>query len=189
MNAFLTSIPLVALAEIGDKTQLLSFILAARYRKPVPIILGILAATLVNHGISAWAGAWLATLMDSAYLTLAVSILFLAVGFWVLIPDAAPEESSVSTTQIGPFLASAFAFFVAEIGDKTQLLTVTLAAEYHSLFAVAAGTTVGMLLVNVPAVLLGNRILERVSLPTVHRIAAAIFIVFGIWGLIRYIFG
>jgi len=179
MEAFLISTGIVALAEIGDKTQLLAFILAAKFRKPVPIILGILAATLVNHGFAGALGAWITSLLSPETLRWVLGVSFLAMAAWTLIPDKFEEEDA-QLAKSGVFVATLIAFFLAEMGDKTQVATVALAAQYNSLIAVVAGTTLGMMLANVPAVLLGDRIANRMPVRLVHGIAAAIFAVLGV---------
>lgn len=179
MEAFLVSTGIVALAEIGDKTQLLAFILAAKFRKPVPIILGILVATLVNHGCAGAVGDWITTMVDPQVLRWVLGVSFLAMAVWTLIPDKFDEEDA-QLARYGVFGTTVVAFFLAEMGDKTQIATVALAAQYHALFAVVAGTTLGMMIANVPAVLLGDRIADKMPVKAVHRVAAAIFAVLGI---------
>lgn len=180
MEALLISTFTVALAEIGDKTQLLALLLAARYRRPWPIIWGILAATLVNHALSAWAGAWLAGLLPPEVLRWGVVVCFLGVAAWALVPDKL-EEDEVKAPKYGPFLATLVAFFLVEIGDKTQVATVVLAAKYSPLWQVITGTTVGMLLANVPVVLLGARFAHRLPLRAARWTAAAVFALLGLW--------
>ena len=180
MDALLVSILTVALAEIGDKTQLLALLLAARYRKPWPIIAGILAATLVNHAVSAWAGAWLASLLSPAVLRWIVVALFLAVAAWALVPDKL-EDKDAPQPRTGPFLATLVAFFLVEIGDKTQVATIVLAARYSPLWQVVTGTTIGMLLANVPVVLLGARFADRLPLQAARWTAAAVFAALALW--------
>lgn len=170
----------VALAEIGDKTQLLALLLAARYRKPWPIVFGILAATLVNHALSAWAGAWVASLLSPQVLRWAVAICFLAVAAWALVPDKL-EADDVAPPRYGPFLATLVAFFLVEIGDKTQVATIVLAAKYSPLWQVITGTTIGMLLANVPVVLLGAKFAHRLPLKAARWTAAALFALMGAW--------
>ncbi len=179
MEAFLVSTGIVALAEIGDKTQLLAFILAAKFRKPVPIILGILVATLVNHGCAGAVGDWITTMVDPQVLRWVLGVSFLAMAVWTLIPDKFDEDDA-KLARYGVFGTTVVAFFLAEMGDKTQIATVALAAQYHALFAVVAGTTLGMMIANVPAVLLGDRIADKMPVKAVHRVAAAIFAVLGI---------
>ncbi len=179
MEAFLISTGIVALAEIGDKTQLLAFILAAKFRKPWPIIWGILIATIANHGFAGAVGAWITTLMGPETLRWVLGISFLAMAVWTLIPDEFDEEDA-KLARFGVFGTTLAAFFLAEMGDKTQVATVALAAQYQSLLAVVAGTTFGMMLANVPAVIMGDRIAEKMPVKLVHRIAAALFAVLGI---------
>lgn len=180
MDALLISTLTVALAEIGDKTQLLALLLAARYRKPWPIISGILAATLVNHALSAWAGAWVAGLLPPELVRWAVAICFLAVAVWALVPDKL-EADEVRQPTYGAFLATLVAFFLVEIGDKTQVATIVLAARYAPLWQVITGTTVGMLLANAPIVLLGARFAHRLPLKAARWTAALVFALIGLW--------
>ena len=179
MDAFLVSTAIVALAEIGDKTQLLAFILAAKFRRPLPIVLGILVATLANHAFAAAVGAWLTTLMGPQMLRWVLGLSFVAMAVWTLIPDKLDEEDA-KLPRFGVFGATLIAFFLAEMGDKTQVATVALAAQYQAMVAVVAGTTLGMMIANVPAVLLGDRIAARMPVKLVHGIAAAIFLGLGI---------
>ncbi len=179
MQAFLVATGIVALAEIGDKTQLLAFILAARFRKPLPIIAGILIATLANHSFAGALGAWLTALMTPQALRWVLGISFLGMAVWTLIPDKF-DESDSKATRFGVFGTTLVAFFLAEMGDKTQIATVALAAQYQSFFAVVAGTTLGMMIANAPAVLLGDRIAQRMPVRLVHAVAAAIFAILGV---------
>jgi putative Ca2+/H+ antiporter (TMEM165/GDT1 family) len=179
MEAFLVSTAIVALAEIGDKTQLLAFILAARFRTPWPIILGILVATLANHAVAAALGSWITSLLAPETLRWLLGLGFIAIAIWVLIPDKL-DDTKATLTRYGVFGTTLVTFFLAEIGDKTQIATVALAAQYQTLVAVVLGTTFGMMIANVPAVLLGERIANRIPVRTVHMIAAAIFFVLGI---------
>ncbi|HEY4369474.1 MAG TPA: TMEM165/GDT1 family protein [Steroidobacteraceae bacterium] len=179
MQAFLVSLGVVALAEIGDKTQLLALVLAAKYRRPVPIILGILVATLVNHGLAGAVGAWLSATIGPVAMRWILGISFIAMAIWTLIPDRYEEENP-RPPRFGIFGTTVISFFLLEMGDKTQIATIALAAKYTSLFAVVAGTTVGMLLANVPAVLLGEVAARKLPMRVVHGIAAAIFLVLGI---------
>lgn len=174
MEAFLVSTGVVALAEIGDKTQLLAFILAAKFRKPVPIILGILIATLVNHGFAGALGSFITSLVGPETLRWVLGLSFIAMAVWTMVPDKF-DEKDAHLAKFGVFGTTLIAFFLAEMGDKTQIATVALAAEYHALVAVVAGTTAGMMLANVPAVLLGDRIAHKIPVRVVHAIAAAIF--------------
>jgi len=179
MDAFLIATGVVALAEIGDKTQLLALVLAARYRKPVPIVGGILVATLLNHALAGAVGALLAKSIDPGVMRWVLGLSFIAMALWTLIPDKY-EEQSARPPRFGIFLTTTLAFFLLEMGDKTQIATVALAAKYPSLIAVVAGTTLGMMLANVPAVLLGEVAARRLPMRLVHSIAAAIFLVLGV---------
>ena len=183
MDAFLLSTGVVALAEIGDKTQLLAFVLAAKFRKPVPIILAILFATILNHGLAALLGEWLSSLVSPQALRWVVGVSFIAMGAWILVPDKL-EDEEVQFASWGVFAATFVAFFLAEIGDKTQVATVALAAHYQSLVLVVLGTTAGMMLANVPAVLIGDRVNGKVSVRIVHMIAAGLFFVLGVMALL-----
>jgi putative Ca2+/H+ antiporter (TMEM165/GDT1 family) len=179
MEAFLVSTGVVALAEIGDKTQLLALVLAARFRRPWPIIAGILVATLLNHFLAGAVGAWLANVLGPTALRWILGLSFIAMAVWTLIPDEYPEEEQ-ATTRYGVFVTTLVAFFLVEMGDKTQIATVALAAKYGSLVAVVSGTTLGMLLANVPAVLLGEVAAKKLPMRLVHGVAAAIFLVLGL---------
>jgi len=174
MEAFLISTGIVGLAEIGDKTQLLAFVLAAKFRRPLPIVLAIFVATIVNHAFAAAIGAWVTSLLGPDVLRWVLGVSFLAMAAWTLIPDKLDEEDT-KLARYGVFLTTLLAFFMAEMGDKTQIATVALAARYHDVYAVVLGTTLGMMLANVPAVYLGDRIAGRVSLRLVHGIAALVF--------------
>ena len=178
-QAFVVSTGVVALGEIGDKTQLLALLLAARFREPVPIILGILVATLANHAGASALGAWLTRSVDPQWLRWGLGGSFLAVAGWMLIPDKADDVKAGSTGRFGVFGITTLAFFLAEMGDKTQIATVMLAAKFDSLWVVTAGTTLGMMLANVPAVLIGDRIMDWLPVKWVHRLAAAVFAVLG----------
>jgi putative Ca2+/H+ antiporter (TMEM165/GDT1 family) len=182
MEAFLTSTGLVALAEIGDKTQLLAIVLATRFRKPVPIVLGILAATLANHALAALAGQLAADLFAGQWFRLAVAASFVAMGLWTLVPDKLDEDER-PRTHGGVFLTTLVAFFLVEMGDKTQLATVALGAQFGNLAMVVAGTTLGMMIANVPAVLLGEALVRRISLTAVRIGAAMSFVAVGVWML------
>jgi putative Ca2+/H+ antiporter (TMEM165/GDT1 family) len=185
MEALYVSIGVVALAEIGDKTQLLAFILAARFKRPVPIIAGILCATLVNHGMAGALGAWITTVVSPEIMRWVVGISFLAMAIWTLIPDKIEEEETQIAKHFGVFGATLVSFFLAEMGDKTQIATVALAAHYGSPLMVVAGTTLGMLLADVPAVFVGNKFAEKIPMKLVHSIAAAIFAVMGLLTLFK----
>jgi len=179
MEAFLISTGVVALAEIGDKTQLLALVLAARFRKPVPILLGILVATLANHALAGLAGAWISTAIGPTAMRWILGLSFISMAVWTLVPDQL-DEKPVATPGLGVFGTTLVAFFLLEMGDKTQIATVALAAKYASLVGVVAGTTAGMMLANVPAVLLGETAATKLPMRLVHRIAAAIFLVLGV---------
>lgn len=179
MEAFLISTGIVALAEIGDKTQLLALVLAAKYRKPVPIVLGILVATLVNHAVAGYVGAWVASAVGAELMRWILGASFLAMAGWMLIPDKL-DDTEDKPVRYGVFLTTLIAFFIVEMGDKTQIATVALAAKYGSLLAVVGGTTLGMMLANVPAVLLGEVAAKKLPMRLVHGTAAAIFAVLGI---------
>jgi putative Ca2+/H+ antiporter (TMEM165/GDT1 family) len=179
MEAFLISTGIVALAEIGDKTQLLAFILAAKFRKPLPIIAGILVATIANHAFAGALGAWITSLVAPGTMRWVLGLSFIAMAVWTLIPDKMDDDEA-ALARYGVFGTTLIAFFLAEMGDKTQVATVALAAQYQAVVAVVAGTTLGMMIANVPAVLLGDRIANRIPVRVVHAIAAAIFAVLGI---------
>ena len=179
MEAFLISTGIVGLAEIGDKTQLLAFLLAAKFRKPVPIVLAILVATVANHAFAAAVGAWITSMLGPDVLRWVLGVSFLAMAAWTLIPDKLDEDET-KLAKYGVFLTTLIAFFMAEMGDKTQVATVALAARYHDIVSVVLGTTLGMMLANVPAVYLGDRIANRVPLRLVHGIAALVFAVLGV---------
>jgi putative Ca2+/H+ antiporter (TMEM165/GDT1 family) len=179
VSAFIVSTGIVALAEIGDKTQLLAFILAAKFKKPIPIIFGILVATLVNHGLAGAIGEWLTSFATPQTMGLILGISFIAMAAWTLIPDKFDEDDA-KLAQFGIFGTTLIAFFLAEMGDKTQVATVALAAKYHALLPVVAGTTFGMMIANVPAVILGKKIAQKMPVKLVHSIAAGIFAVLGV---------
>lgn len=183
MEGFLVSTGVVALAEIGDKTQLLALLLAAKYRKPVPIILGILVATLLNHAVAGAVGAWLAVAIGPAAMRWILGLSFIAMAVWMLVPDKT-EGLDEAPPRFGVFIATLVAFFVVEIGDKTQIATVALAAKYTPLAGVVLGTTFGMMLANVPAVLLGEIAARKLPMKLVHGIAAAVFLLLGIAALL-----
>lgn len=179
MEALWISTGLVALAEIGDKTQLLAIVLAARFRKPVPIILGILGATLLNHALAAAAGYYLAALVEGKVFQLILGVAFIVVGRWMLIPDAENDSDLRSGSSV--FLTTLVSFFFLEIGDKTQIATTLLAARFQDILLVTAGTTLGMMIANVPAVLLGERVVQIVPLTTIRIVAALLLWVTGAW--------
>lgn len=179
MEAFLISTGLVAIAEIGDKTQLLALMLAARYRAPVPIILGILVATLANHALAAWAGSLVADALDPEILRWTLTVSFLAMAAWALIPDKADDEPKF-TAKAGAFVATTIAFFLIEIGDKTQIATVALGARFDDVLLVTAGTTTGMMIADVPAVFIGGMAAEKLPLKFIRGAAAALFAALGV---------
>ena len=180
MEALLISTGVVALAEIGDKTQLLAFILAARFKKPVPIILGILLATIVNHGLAGALGAWITATVSPEILRWVLGLSFIAMAVWTMIPDTIEDEETQVARKFGVFGATLITFFLAEMGDKTQLATVALAAHYAQPVLVVIGTTLGMLLADVPAVFIGERLGAKIPMKLVHSVAAAIFAVLGV---------
>jgi len=188
MEALLVSTGVVALAEIGDKTQLLALVLAARYRKPLPIALGILIATLVNHGLAAWLGALATGWLGPDAMRWILGLGFLAMAGWCLVPDKA-EAGPQAAAKAGAFLATLVAFFLVEIGDKTQIATVALAARFSDLLLVTGGTTLGMMLVNVPAVLCGDGIARLAPLKLIRIAAASLFAILGAMALLRLDFG
>ena len=180
LQAFLVSTSVVALAEIGDKTQLLSLILAARYRKPQAIVMGVLTATLVNHAVAGGLGTWLAQVLSPAVLNWAVVASFVLMAGWVLVPDRLePNEVAQPKTPMGVFGTTVVAFFLAEMGDKTQIATVALAARFQQFYAVVGGTTVAMLIANVPVIYFGHRFADRLPAKAVHAVAALMFVVLG----------
>jgi putative Ca2+/H+ antiporter (TMEM165/GDT1 family) len=180
MESFLVSAGVVALAEIGDKTQLLAFLLAARFKRPVPIILGILVATLLNHGLAGALGAWITQTLSPEVLRWVLGLSFIAMAVWTLIPDRIEEEETQIAGRFGVFGATLVTFFLAEMGDKTQIATVAMAAHYGAPLLVVAGTTLGMLMADVPAVFIGQGLADRIPMRLVHGIAAGIFLLLGI---------
>lgn len=177
-ESFATSTVLVALAEIGDKTQLLSFVLAARLRKPAAIIAGIFVATILNHGLAGSVGVWLATLVDPRWLPWMTGLVFIGFGLWALHPDSLDDDPKMH--RAGAFVTTTIAFFIAEMGDKTQLATVALGAQFQgALVAVVAGTTLGMLLANIPAVVVGERLAQKLPLKIIRWVAAGVFVITG----------
>ena len=180
MEALLVSAGVVALAEVGDKTQLLALVLAARFRRPVPIIAGILCATIVNHTLAGALGSWLIHALGPQLMRWALALSFFAMAVWILIPDRLEAGAAEAPQRFGVFGTTAIAFFLAEMGDKTQVATVALAAKYASFYAVVAGTTVGMMLANVPAVLVSDRLAGRLPTRAVHAVGAAIFAALGV---------
>lgn len=180
MEALLTSTALVALAEIGDKTQLLAILLATRFKRPWPIVAGILVATLGNHFLAALVGSQAAALLDGAWFRYLIAASFIAMAIWTLIPDTI-DDLKDKPARFGAFLTTVIAFFLVEMGDKTQVATVALGARFHDVVAVTAGTTLGMMIANVPAVFLGNELVKRVPMRAVHVVAALLFLAIGLW--------
>lgn len=185
MESFFFPLGIVALSEIGDKTQLLALLLAARFRRPVPIILGILAATLANHFVAGAIGNWVASFFSPVTLSWILAACFLAVAVWTLIPDKLEDDDDSIFKKYGPFVATFIAFFLAEMGDKTQVATVMMAAQYPSLWLVVAGTTIGMLLADVPVVFLGNFSADRLPLKLIRILAALAFTVMAIFAVYK----
>lgn len=180
MEAILVSTGVVALAEMGDKTQLLAFILAARFKRPLPIILGILLATLLNHGLAGALGTWITTVINAEILRWILGLSFVGMAIWTMIPDKIEDGETQIASKLGVFGATFVTFFLAEMGDKTQFATIALAAHYAAPLLVIAGTTLGMLIADVPAVFLGNKFAEKTPMRLVHTVAAAIFAVMGV---------
>ena len=185
LTAFAASTAVVALAEIGDKTMLLAIVLAARLRAPWPIIAGIFVATIANHTLAALLGREVAGLVDAPWFRIAVAAGFIAMGLWTLVPDKFDDEGEGFKRRGGAFLTTLVAFFLVEIGDKTQVATIALGAKYQAVASVAAGTTLGMMLANVPAVFLGEELVKRVSLKATRIAAAVLFIALGAWQLVE----
>ena len=183
MEAFLVSTGIVALAEMGDKTQLLSLVLAARFRKPWPIVLGILVATLFNHALAGAVGSWVTTALGPDVLRWVLGGSFIAMAIWMLIPDKLDEGDGDAAPKYGVFVTTLVAFFLAEMGDKTQVATVMLAARFDAWASVVAGTTLGMMIANAPVVWFGDRITRKVPIRLVHVIGAVIFLVLGVLAL------
>ena len=186
MEAALVSVGIVALAEIGDKTQLLTLVLAARYKKPWPIVAGIFVATLVNHGIAGAVGAWLTTAIGPDAMRWILGISFIAMAAWMLIPDKLDDDTGASRKVGGVFVTTTVLFFLVEIGDKTQIATIALAARFDSLMAVVMGTTIGMILANAPVAFFGEALAKRLPVRAVHIVAALVFAALGVgvlaWG-------
>ena len=185
MESLLISTGVVALAEIGDKTQLLAFILAARFKKPLPIILGIFCATIVNHGLAGALGAWITSAITPETMRWVLGASFIAMAIWTLIPDKIEEEETQVAKHLGVFGATLITFFLAEMGDKTQIATVAMAAKFSSPVLVVMGTTLGMLIADVPAVFVGDRFSKKIPMKLVHSIAAAMFAIMGILALLK----
>lgn len=180
MESLFVSTGVVALAEIGDKTQLLAFLLAARFKKPLPIILGILVATMVNHGLAGALGAWITAVLSPEVLRWVLGLSFIAMAAWTLIPDEIEEDEAKIAGRLGVFGATLLTFFLAEMGDKTQVATVAMAAHYAAPVMVVIGTTLGMLIADVPAVFVGDKLAAKIPMKLVHGIAAAIFAALGV---------
>jgi len=178
-SALLVSTGVIALAEIGDKTQLLAFLLATRFKKPIPIIIGITLATLINHGLAGVVGSWITANVDQSILRWVLGASFIAMAVWTLIPDKIEDEETQLATKLGVFGATFITFFLAEMGDKTQIATVAMSAHYNDVLMVVAGTTLGMLIADVPAVFAGDKLAEKIPMKLVHRIAAAMFAALG----------
>jgi putative Ca2+/H+ antiporter (TMEM165/GDT1 family) len=185
MEAFLVSTGVVALGEVGDKTQLLAFLLAVKFKRPIPIVFGILAATLLNHTAAGAVGGWLATQVGPVVMRWVIGVGFIAMAGWILIPDKVEEDATETKHRFGVFGTTLLTFFLAEMGDKTQVATVALAARYNDLVPVVAGTTLGMMLADVPAVFLGDTISKKVNMRLVHSVAALIFAVLGLLTLLN----
>lgn len=185
MESLFISTGVVALAEIGDKTQLLAFILAARFKKPLPIIAGILCATLINHGLAGALGAWITSAVSPEHMRWVLGLSFIGMAIWTLIPDKIEEEETQVARHLGVFGATFVTFFLAEMGDKTQIATIALAAHYASPLLVIAGTTLGMLVADVPAVFVGNKFAAKIPMRLVHSIAAGIFALMGLLTLFK----
>ena len=181
MEAFLTSTAVVALAEIGDKTMLLAIVLAARFKAPLPIALGILFATIANHAFAAFVGERASFLLDGNWFRYLVALSFIAMAAWTLVPDTFDEDEEAKPRRFGGFLTTLLAFFLVEMGDKTQIATIALGAQFQNVLTVTAGTTLGMMIANVPAVYLGQALLAKVPLGVVRTVAALLFLAIGIW--------
>jgi putative Ca2+/H+ antiporter (TMEM165/GDT1 family) len=179
MDAFLISTGLVTLAEMGDRTQLLAFLLAAKFRRPLPIMLGILIATLANHAFAGFIGQWFADLMTPNVLRWVLALTFFAMAAWMMIPDKLDDDAP-DNSQYGVLITTIIAFFLAEIGDKTQVATVALAARFDGLAWIVAGTTLGMMIANVPAIYLGDRFADKLPVRMIHLVAALVFVVLGV---------
>ena len=180
LEALFVSTGVVALAEIGDKTQLLAFVLAARFKKPLPIILGILAATIVNHGLAGALGAWITSAISPEVLRWVLGVSFIGMAIWTLIPDKIEDEETRIASRLGVFGATLVTFFLAEMGDKTQIATVAMAAHYATPVTVVIGTTLGMLIADVPAVFVGDKLANKISMKLVHSVAAGMFALLGL---------
>lgn len=184
VEALFTSTVMVALAEIGDKTQLLAIVLATRFRRPLPIILGILVATVANHLLAAWLGVQAASILDGQWFRYLIAASFIAMGLWTLIPDKL-EDGSDRPQRHGAFATTLVAFFLVEMGDKTQLATIALGAQFQGLLSVTAGTTIGMMLANIPAVFFGDQLIRKVPMRVVRAVAATLFVIIGLWVVVE----
>ena len=185
VHSVLVSTGIVTLAEMGDKTQLLAFLLAAKYKKPVPIILGILFATILNHGLAGMLGLWITQILSPEILRWVLGLSFIAMAIWTLVPDKIEDEEASFGVKSGVFITTLITFFLAEMGDKTQVATIAMAAHYPSPILVVLGTTLGMMIADVPAVFLGNSFARKLPLKLIHAIAAGIFFVMGILVLLK----
>ena len=185
LESLFVSTGVIALAEIGDKTQLLAFLLAARFKKPVPIILGILIATIFNHGLAGALGSWVTQAVSPEILRWVLGCSFMGMAIWTLIPDKIEEEETQIAQKFGVFGATLVTFFLAEMGDKTQLATVFMAAHYQSAILVVIGTTLGMLIADVPAVFIGNKFSNKIPMKLIHGVAALVFAAMGIATLLK----
>ena len=183
MDAFLISTGLVTLAEMGDRTQLLAFLLAAKFRRPLPIMLGILIATLANHAFAGFLGQWFAELVTPNVLRWVLALTFFAMAAWMMIPDKLDDDTP-DNSKYGVLITTIIAFFLAEIGDKTQVATVALAARFDDLLWIVAGTTLGMMIANVPAIYLGDKFADRLPVRLIHLVAAILFVVLGVLTLL-----
>jgi len=185
LHSILVSTGIVTLAEMGDKTQLLAFLLAAKYKKPVPIILGILFATILNHGLAGILGVWITQILTPEILRWVLGLSFIAMALWTLVPDKIEDEEASFGVKSGVFITTLVTFFLAEMGDNTQVATIAMAAHYPSPILVVIGTTLGMMIADVPAVFLGNSFAKKLPLKLIHAIAAGIFFVMGILVLLK----
>jgi Ca2+/H+ antiporter, TMEM165/GDT1 family len=184
LTTYVVSTLLVALAEMGDRTQLLAVMLASRYRKPIPILLGILVATIANHGLAALAGFYVSSLLNAVWFRYAISASFIAMAAWALIPDKEDDDADKPRRwRMGVFLTTVVSFFLVEMGDKTQIATAALAAKYHDVLIVAAGTTTGMMLANIPAVFLGHAVTRVLPINALRIAAAVLYLILGVLGV------
>jgi putative Ca2+/H+ antiporter (TMEM165/GDT1 family) len=183
LETYTVSTLLVALAEMGDRTQLLAIMLASRYRKPWPILAGILVATVANHGLAALVGFFLSGLLNAVWFKYLISASFIAMAAWALVPDKADDDNKPGKRHLGVFLTTAVAFFLVEMGDKTQIATAALAARFHDVLIVAAGTTTGMMLANIPAVFLGHAVTRVLPINALRIAAAVVYLGLGLWGI------